>query len=157
MRLQQYLLSLIFVGLCTGTALAQTGAIPALFSRTLNLPVVGLASSETAQVNVVNLAAPVPAGTNGGVHRSGALPPPVAAASLSTTAAAALSAPLHPSPSARAKFSRPRCPIRTVRAPGPARAAALPFAPWLLLGRPIVRPLFARSPRTSKPSTQPLA
>jgi hypothetical protein len=66
MRLQQYLLSLIFVGLCTGTALAQTGAIPALFSRTLNLPVVGLASSETAQVNVVNLAAPVPAGTNGG-------------------------------------------------------------------------------------------
>jgi len=43
----------------TGAALAQTAALPAFSSRTVYLPVVGLASTETAQVNVVNLASSV--------------------------------------------------------------------------------------------------
>jgi hypothetical protein len=47
--------SLIAISLCAGAALAQP-AIPSTLPLTVNLPVVGLASSETAQVNVVNLA-----------------------------------------------------------------------------------------------------
>jgi len=47
--------SLIAISLCAGAALAQP-AIPDTIPITVNLPVVGLASSETAQVNVVNLA-----------------------------------------------------------------------------------------------------
>jgi len=47
--------SLIAISLFAGAALAQP-AIPDTFPTTVNLPVVGLASSETAQVNVVNLA-----------------------------------------------------------------------------------------------------
>jgi hypothetical protein len=48
-------LSLIAISLSAGAALAQP-AIPDTVPSTVNLPVVGLASSETAQVNVVNLA-----------------------------------------------------------------------------------------------------
>jgi hypothetical protein len=51
MRLVSFLVA---ISLWTGSALAQ---ISASLSRIVNLPVVGLASSETAQVNVVNLAA----------------------------------------------------------------------------------------------------
>jgi hypothetical protein len=47
--------SLIAISLSAGAALAQP-AIPDTIPSTVNLPVVGLASSETAQVNVVNLA-----------------------------------------------------------------------------------------------------
>jgi hypothetical protein len=56
MRLQRFVPLLMVLGLWTGAALAQNAALPATLSRTVNLPVVGLASSETAQVNVVNLA-----------------------------------------------------------------------------------------------------
>jgi len=56
-------LSVIAISLCACAALAQ---LPATLPRTVNLPVVGLASSETAQVNVVNLAPSVMAVTTGG-------------------------------------------------------------------------------------------
>jgi hypothetical protein len=56
MRFQNFVPLLMVVGLWTGAALAQNAALPISFSRTVNLPVVGLANSETAQVNVVNLA-----------------------------------------------------------------------------------------------------
>jgi hypothetical protein len=56
MRFQRFVPLLMVLGLWTGAALAQNAALPVSFSRTVNLPVVGLATSETAQVNVVNLA-----------------------------------------------------------------------------------------------------
>jgi len=71
MRIQEFVPSLILVGLLTGTALAQDAALPFSLSRTVNLPVVGLASSETAQVNVVNLAASAQPVNSGGTVPSG--------------------------------------------------------------------------------------
>jgi hypothetical protein len=61
---------LISICLWTGTTFAQTAA--PIYTRTVNLPVVGLASSETAQVNVVNLAPSVaPVVTGGAVPTGG--------------------------------------------------------------------------------------
>jgi hypothetical protein len=71
MRIQEFVPSLLLVGLLTGTALAQDAAMPFSFSRTVNLPVVGLASSETAQVNVVNLAPSAQPVNSGGTAPSG--------------------------------------------------------------------------------------
>jgi hypothetical protein len=71
MRIQKFVPSLMVVGLWTGAALAQNAALPASYSRTVNLPVVGLASSETAQVNVVNLAPSAEPVTGGTVPSGG--------------------------------------------------------------------------------------
>ena len=71
MCIRRFVLSLLFVGLLTGTALAQDAALPLSLSRTVNLPVVGLASSETAQVNVVNLASSAQPVNSGGTAPSG--------------------------------------------------------------------------------------
>jgi hypothetical protein len=51
------------MSLCAETALAQHPSALSTISRTVNLPVVGLASSETAQVNVINLASSFMAAT----------------------------------------------------------------------------------------------
>jgi len=53
----RFLSLLIASSLWTGAALAQNPV--SILTRTVNLPVVGLASSETAQVNVINLAVSV--------------------------------------------------------------------------------------------------
>jgi hypothetical protein len=71
MRIQEFVPSLLLVGLLTGTALAQEAAQPFSLSRTVYLPVVGLASSETAQVNVVNLASSAQPVNSGGTAPSG--------------------------------------------------------------------------------------
>jgi hypothetical protein len=49
---------LIAISMCACAAIAQP-ALPTAAPRTVNLPVVGLASSESAQVNVVNLASTI--------------------------------------------------------------------------------------------------
>ena len=56
MPFQRFVLLLIAVSPWTGAALAQQPSASSLISRIVNLPVVNLASSETAQVSVVNLA-----------------------------------------------------------------------------------------------------
>ena len=113
MRFQKFVPSLMLVGLLTGTALAQEAALPFSLSRTVNLPVVGLASSETAQVNVVNLAPSAQPVNNGGTAPSGGN---TASCTGSITVLRHQrqqpSHPLPPSPSARARFFRPPCPIR---------------------------------------------
>src|SRR5580698_72872 len=69
MRFQMFLPVLIAVSLGTGVSLAQE---PSSVPRVVNLAVVGLASSETAQVNVVNLAPSVQSVTPGSVPAEGA-------------------------------------------------------------------------------------
>jgi hypothetical protein len=69
MRLQKFLPALIAVSLGTGVSRAQE---PSSLPRVVNLAVVGLASSETAQVNVVNLAPSVQSVTPGSVPAEGA-------------------------------------------------------------------------------------
>jgi hypothetical protein len=69
MRFQKFLPVLITVFLGTGVSLAQE---PSSLPRVVNLAVVGLASSETAQVNVVNLAPSVQSVTPGSVPAEGA-------------------------------------------------------------------------------------
>jgi hypothetical protein len=59
---QHYLLSLFAAAAFTAGAMAQTGTT-ATFTRTLTFAPVGLASSETAQVNLVNLASNPTSGT----------------------------------------------------------------------------------------------
>ncbi len=53
MHFQKFLPALIAISLGTGVSPAQE---PSSLPRVVNLAVVGVASSETAQVNVVNLA-----------------------------------------------------------------------------------------------------
>jgi hypothetical protein len=62
------LILLVSISVWTGTAVAQSGPSQAgpLVVKTANLPVVGVASSETVQVNVVNLAPSVAPVTTGG-------------------------------------------------------------------------------------------
>jgi hypothetical protein len=57
MHFRRFVLLLVVVPLWTGAALAQQTSTSSIISRIVNLPVVNLASSETAQVNLVNLAA----------------------------------------------------------------------------------------------------
>jgi hypothetical protein len=55
--------SLLMTCLFAVSALAQTAPVSATFTRDYSFPPVGLASSETAQVNVVNISiAPIPSG-----------------------------------------------------------------------------------------------
>jgi hypothetical protein len=57
MHFRRFVLVLIAASLCTGAAVAQLPAPTASIGpRIVNLPVVNLASSETAQISVVNLA-----------------------------------------------------------------------------------------------------
>jgi hypothetical protein len=55
--LQRYLYSFFAVAVLAGGAWAQTTTTTTTITQTLNLPPIGLASSETAQINVTNLAA----------------------------------------------------------------------------------------------------
>ncbi len=57
--------SLLMMCLFAACALAQTAPISVSFTRDYSFPPVGLASSETAQVNLVNISvAPIPSGTS---------------------------------------------------------------------------------------------
>jgi len=56
MHFRRFVPLLVAVFLWTGSALAQNPSTGSTVTRDLNLPVVGLAISETAQINVVNLA-----------------------------------------------------------------------------------------------------
>ena len=66
MPFQRFVLLLIAVSPLTGAALAQQPSASSIISRIVNLPVVNLASSETAQVSVVNLAPSVMSVAPGG-------------------------------------------------------------------------------------------
>jgi hypothetical protein len=66
MHFRGFGLLFIAVSLWTGGAVAQQPSASSLIPRIVNLPVVNLASSETAQVNVVNLASSVMSVTTGG-------------------------------------------------------------------------------------------
>jgi hypothetical protein len=63
MHFQRFALLLIAVSVGTSTALAQHVSAGSTVTRDVNLPAVGLASSETAQINVVNLASASSSGT----------------------------------------------------------------------------------------------
>ncbi len=56
MHFRRFVLVLIAASLCTGAAVAQPVSSGSMIPRVVNLPVVNLASSETAQINIVNLA-----------------------------------------------------------------------------------------------------
>ena len=68
MRFQKFLTVLIAVSLGTGVSQSQE---PSSLPRVVNLAVVGLASSETAQVNVVNLAPSVQSVAPGSIPNQG--------------------------------------------------------------------------------------
>jgi hypothetical protein len=70
MHFQRFVLLLVAVSLWTGTLLAQPST-PSLIPRTVNLPVINLTVTETAQINVVNLAASVMPVTTSGKLPSG--------------------------------------------------------------------------------------
>jgi hypothetical protein len=56
MRYRRFVLLLVVVSLWTGAAVGQQASTSSIIPRIVNLPVVNLASSETAQISVVNLA-----------------------------------------------------------------------------------------------------
>jgi hypothetical protein len=66
MLFQTFVALPIAAALLAGAAQAQSAALPVSFTKTVNLPVVGVASTETAQVNVVNLAPSVQSVSAGG-------------------------------------------------------------------------------------------
>jgi hypothetical protein len=66
MHFRRFALLLIAGSLLTGAVVAQQPSTSTLIPRVVNLPVVNLASSETAEVNVVNLISSVMSVTTGG-------------------------------------------------------------------------------------------
>ena len=71
MHFRRYVLLLITVSAWTGAALAQQPAASSTLPRVVNLPVVNVVSSQTVEVNVVNLAPSVMAVTTGSVPTAG--------------------------------------------------------------------------------------
>ncbi len=66
MHFRGFALLLIAGSLLTGAVLAQHPSTSSIIPRVVNLPVVNVASSETAEVNVVNLISTVMSVTTGG-------------------------------------------------------------------------------------------
>jgi hypothetical protein len=90
MHLRRFVLLLIAVSAWTGAALAQQPSASSVISRIVNLPLVNLVSSETAEVNVVNLAPSVMSVTPGALPAEGSLASCKGAITFYTSAGASI-------------------------------------------------------------------